>query len=190
MNLRFFLPDTLDNESQHLEQMDYSTDHINERFKSIRNVTLGIADVTNGSYNDPSVGETTTASETPKPVVVVEKENLRHVTSPISPTSPVASSKFGFGERYDTRRPLQIQPAFRPSRPMPVPPISPADSKQLFIEGDKKPSRRVRTTFSTEQKEALELAFEKTQYPDAIQREQIAIRHQIPEARVQVPILF
>jgi len=162
-----------------LEQIDYSTDHLEERFNPI--VATTIEDVANGSYNDTE-GETT-SSKTPKPMEI-EKENLGNVTSSVSPT---VTSKFVFGEGYETRRPLQIQPAFRPSRSMPVPPIPPVGSvTKPFLESDSKPGRRVRTTFSTEQKEALELAFVKNQYPDAIQREQIGIRHQIPEARVQV----
>nr|BAI66185.1 transcription factor Pax-B [Cladonema radiatum] len=51
---------------------------------------------------------------------------------------------------------------------------------------DKKLSRRVRTSFSHDQKKELEQAFEKTPYPDAFQREQIAMKSQIPEQRVQV----
>ena len=55
-----------------------------------------------------------------------------------------------------------------------------------LLDVNKKPGRRVRTTFSVEQKQALEQAFEKTPYPDAAQREQIAVKSQLPEARVQV----
>ena len=50
----------------------------------------------------------------------------------------------------------------------------------------KKASRRVRTTFSLEQRRALEDAFEKTPYPDAEQREEISSQCHLPEPRVQV----
>ncbi|XP_065669375.1 uncharacterized protein LOC100192231 [Hydra vulgaris] len=50
----------------------------------------------------------------------------------------------------------------------------------------KKAMRRVRTTFSLEQRRALEDAFEKTPYPDAEQREEISIQCDLPEPRVQV----
>ena len=52
--------------------------------------------------------------------------------------------------------------------------------------GKLKANRRVRTTFSAEQKQALELAFVNTPYPDSAQREKIAAESLIPEARVQV----